>query len=93
MKNYSVRMIREHMEDIPQFPIPKGFAMRNYRPHEGAIWTRIQRAAEPYFDVDDQLFAARIQTRFWGAGGPKFLPDHRRSAKRSELLRRGGSPI
>ena len=27
MKNYSVRMIREHMENIPQFPIPTGFAM------------------------------------------------------------------
>ena len=38
MKNYSVRMIREQMENIPQFPIPKGFAMRNYRPDEGAIW-------------------------------------------------------
>ena len=25
MKNYSVRMIREDMENIPQFPIPKGF--------------------------------------------------------------------
>ena len=49
MENYSVRMIREHMENIPQFPIPKGFAMRNYRPDEGATWTRIQRAAEPFF--------------------------------------------
>ncbi|MXZ00560.1 GNAT family N-acetyltransferase, partial [Candidatus Poribacteria bacterium] len=39
MKNDSVRMIREHMEDIPQFPIPKGFAIRNYHPDEGYIWT------------------------------------------------------
>ena len=64
MKNYSVRMIREHMENIPQFPIPTGFAMRNYRPDEGAIWTRIQRAAEPYFDVDDQLFAREFKRDF-----------------------------
>ena len=64
MENYSVRMIREHMENIPQFPIPKGFAMRNYRPNEGAIWTRIQRAAEPYFDVDDQLFAREFKRDF-----------------------------
>ena len=64
MKNYSVRMIREHMENIPQFPIPIGFAMRNYRPDEGAIWTRIQRAAEPYFDVDDQLFAREFKRDF-----------------------------
>lgn len=64
MENYSVRMIREHMEDIPQFPIPKGFAMRNYRPNEGAIWTRIQRAAEPHFDVDDQLFVREFKRDF-----------------------------
>ncbi len=56
MKNYSVRMIRENMENIPQFPVPKGFAIRNYRPGEGHIWTRIQRAAEPYINIDDGLF-------------------------------------
>ncbi|MYG08959.1 GNAT family N-acetyltransferase, partial [Candidatus Poribacteria bacterium] len=56
MKNYSVRMIREHMENIPQFPIPKGFAIRNYCPDEGHIWTRILKAAEPYIDIDDGLF-------------------------------------
>ena len=56
MKNYSVRMLREHMENIPQFPIPEGFAIRNYRRNEGHIWTRIQKAAEPYIDIDDGLF-------------------------------------
>ena len=49
-------MIRENMENIPQFPVPKGFAIRNYRPGEGRIWTRIQRAAEPYINIDDGLF-------------------------------------
>lgn len=56
MENYSVRMIREDMENIPEFSIPEGFAIRNYRPGEGYIWTRIQRAAEPYINIDDGLF-------------------------------------
>ena len=56
MKNYSVRMLREDMENIPQFAVPKGFAIRKYRPDEGHIWTRIQRAAEPYINIDDGLF-------------------------------------
>ncbi|MCE2416613.1 GNAT family N-acetyltransferase [Candidatus Poribacteria bacterium] len=56
MKNYSVRMIRENMDNIPQFPIPDGFAIRNYRRDEGHIWTRILQAAEPYIDIDDGLF-------------------------------------
>ena len=56
MKNLNVRMIREDMENIPQFPIPEGFAIRNYRRGERYIWTRIQKAAEPYIDIDDGLF-------------------------------------
>ena len=56
MKNYSVTMIRDNMENIPQFPIPEGFAIRNYRRNEGHIWTQIQKAAEPYIDIDDGLF-------------------------------------
>jgi len=64
MKNDSVRMIRENMENIPQFPIPKGFAIRNYRPDEGHIWTRIQRAAEPYIDIDDGLFIREFKRDF-----------------------------
>ena len=61
MKNYSVRMIREHMENIPQYPIPKGFGIRNYRPNEGYIWTRIQKAAEPYIKIDDGLFTREFK--------------------------------
>lgn len=56
MRNYGVKMIREHMEDIPEVPFPAGFGVRNYRPGEGHIWTRIQIAAEPFTKVDDQLF-------------------------------------
>jgi len=56
MKNLGVTMIRKHMEEIPDIPFPKGFSVRNYRPGEGHIWTRIQRAAEPFFEIDDDLF-------------------------------------
>ena len=56
MKNIGVTMIREHMEDIPEVSFPRGFDVRNYRPGEGYIWTRIQRAAEPFIEIDDLLF-------------------------------------
>ncbi|MCZ6679481.1 MAG: GNAT family N-acetyltransferase [Candidatus Poribacteria bacterium] len=56
MQNYGVRMIREHMNDIPEIPFPAGFGIRNYRPGEGHIWTRIQRRAEPFFEIEDGLF-------------------------------------
>ena len=56
MKNIDVRMIREHMENIPDIPFPEGFSARNLRPGEGHIWTRIQRAAETFFEIRDDLF-------------------------------------
>ena len=73
MKNYSVRMIREHMENIPQFPIPEGFAIRNYRSNEGHIWTRIQKAAEPYIDIDDGLFAREFKRDFFAMEDRSFF--------------------
>ena len=56
MKNIGVRMIRENMDNIPEIPFPSGFGVRNYRPGEGHIWTGIQRAAETFFKIEDDLF-------------------------------------
>jgi len=56
MKNIGVRMLREHMENIPDVPFPEGFSVRTFRPGEGHIWTRIQQAAEPFFEIKDDLF-------------------------------------
>ena len=56
MENYSLTMIRQHMDQIPEFSFPSGIGIRTYRPDERNIWTRIQRAAEMFFDIDDQLF-------------------------------------
>ncbi len=64
MKNYSVRMIRENMENIQQFPIPKGFAIRKYRPDEGHIWTRIQRAAERYININETQVSFNTPSHF-----------------------------
>ena len=63
-KNYGVTMIRQHMNHIPEFPCPEGFNVRNYRPDEGHIWTRIQRAAEPYITIDDGLFDREFSRDF-----------------------------
>ncbi len=56
MKNIGVNMIREHMENIPDIPFPKGFSIRSYCSGEEHIWTRIQRAAEQFFEIEDDLF-------------------------------------
>ena len=56
MENYSLTMIRQHMDRIPEFSFPPGIGIRTYRPDERYIWTRIQRASEKFFKIDGQLF-------------------------------------
>jgi RimJ/RimL family protein N-acetyltransferase len=56
MENHSVTMVRENMNDIPEIPFPEGYGIRYFRSGEGYIWTRIQKAAEPFFSIEDSLF-------------------------------------
>jgi hypothetical protein len=36
-------MIRLHLRDIPQYPLPEGFALRPMRSDEDSLWTDIWR--------------------------------------------------
>jgi len=49
-------MIRPHLDDVPEHPMPKGFTIRNWREGEDALWLDVQRDAEPLFTVTDDLF-------------------------------------
>lgn len=52
----SVDMIRPHLLDIPQIPCPEGYGIRPMRLDEAGLWTDIERDAEPYFPIADDLF-------------------------------------
>lgn len=66
---YEVFMIRPHLRDIPQVPFPEGFGIRAMRTDEGALWTDIERDAEPYFPIEDEAFHSEfgnyLQTTQW----------------------------
>ena len=64
------------MENIPQFPIPEGFAIRNYRRNEGHIWTRILQAGEPYAEIDDELFDREFKRLLSVMEDRSFLPNN-----------------
>jgi GNAT superfamily N-acetyltransferase len=49
-------MVRPNLADIPDTPFPDGYGIRSMRSGEGGVWTDIQRDAEPYYTVDDDLF-------------------------------------
>jgi GNAT superfamily N-acetyltransferase len=56
-KYLPLSMIRDHLEDIPQFSIPPGFSARWFRDGDEGIWRDIQSAAEKYFEIRPDLFA------------------------------------
>jgi beta-glucuronidase len=53
---YSLHMVRPSLEGIPPAPFPKGFGIRPMRLGEGAVWVDIERDAEPYYPIADDLF-------------------------------------
>ena len=56
-KYLPVSMIREHLEDIPQSPVPLGFSVRWFQDGDEGIWREIQSAAELYFEIAPDLFS------------------------------------
>ncbi|MBN1341356.1 MAG: GNAT family N-acetyltransferase [Phycisphaerae bacterium] len=56
LENINIGMIRPHLRDIPDLPLPDGYSMRLYRKGEGPLWTEIVRRAEPFLEIDDDRF-------------------------------------
>lgn len=51
-----VFMIRSHLSSIPQVSFPEGFGIRPMRLGEGTLWTDIERDAEEYFEISNDVF-------------------------------------
>jgi GNAT superfamily N-acetyltransferase len=85
--NLPLRMARPNLENIPEFALPAGFALRWYQPGDEAHWLRIHRAAERFIEITPELFREQF-----GAGAaerglqPASAVEHR-SGINSALLR------
>jgi len=55
-ENTGVKMIRENLGNIPDYPVPPPYTIRWYRPGDEEAWLRIEREAEKYFPIEDDLF-------------------------------------
>ena len=53
----SVSMIRENLEDIPQFPVPSGFSIRWFQEGDESLWHEIQSVSELHLEITPDLFA------------------------------------
>lgn len=56
LPNLPVHMVRQDLKEFPHYPLPAGYRFRLYQPGDRAIWTRLQRAAEPFFAIENSLF-------------------------------------
>jgi len=49
-------MARSTCTGTPQVGLPAGYRFRAYQPGDEERWVALQRAAEPYFEITDELF-------------------------------------
>ncbi len=55
-KNISVNMIRDSLDDIPEFALPTPYTIRWYQPGDEAAWVRIHVEADQYNTFTPALF-------------------------------------
>ncbi len=56
MENQRITMVRPHLDDIPQHPLPRGFSLRWYRTGDRETWVRIHERAERYVPATAQVY-------------------------------------
>jgi len=62
--NILVEMVREDLENIPQFDLPDGYALHWYQPGDEEHWVCIQRQADQFNAITSALFNQQFGTDF-----------------------------
>lgn len=52
----AIHMVRPHLREIPQIPLPENYTIRPMRADEGPLWTEIIFAAEQWLELSQDLF-------------------------------------
>ena len=52
----SVHMVRDDVADFPHYELLPGYRFRTFREGDDLVWTELQAAAEPFFEVKPELF-------------------------------------
>lgn len=63
LKNVGVGMHRPHLEAIPAFHLPPGYAFRPWRAGDIPAWITIQDAADQYNDISRETFRREFDDR------------------------------
>ena len=60
--NVPLKMLRENLDTIPDFPLPPGFALRWYQPSDEENWFRIQSLADHHNKITPDFFQSQFGT-------------------------------
>jgi GNAT superfamily N-acetyltransferase len=55
-RNVYILMEREHLDDIPECPLPPGYSAKWYEPGDTESWIRIHEAAERYAEISEAVY-------------------------------------
>jgi ribosomal protein S18 acetylase RimI-like enzyme len=58
----NVRMVRENLDNIPEYDLPAGYSVRWYRPGYEKHWQEVQLLADEYTRVTPDLFEKQFGT-------------------------------
>lgn len=53
-------MMRENLDDFPEFALPKHFSMRWYQPGDENIWRQVQSVADKLNEITPELFSKQF---------------------------------
>jgi len=57
-----VRMVRENLDDIPEYSLPADYSIRWYQPGDEEHWQKVQLLADEYTRVTPDLFEEQFGT-------------------------------
>ncbi|RIK38397.1 MAG: hypothetical protein DCC57_20940 [Chloroflexi bacterium] len=60
LENTSFNMVRDDMQGFPLYELPPGYQFRTYQPGDDVTWTRLNQAAEPFFEVKPELWQSQF---------------------------------
>lgn len=55
MERIKLKMLRDNMENIPQYELPEGFTIRKFRDGDEHNWAKIETSAKEFSDIEKAL--------------------------------------
>lgn len=71
---YRLYMVRDHLRDILEYPLPEGYQMYGMRQDDIGLWVDVQKDAEPYIKtIDHQVYYSTFGGDLQSIGSRCFL--------------------